>query len=205
MRTAPGQLLPRRRVAPALRQLLRRAAEEPADEPPVGPVRVEQLEVDDAGERDDGPQPERARRGREERELTARGVPEQEDSTEVEVMLAGERLDVGKGAPDVVEGAGPAAAWIAQAPVLDVPRRDPVRGEVDAQMAGMGEVVDRLPVPAVHDDGDRMRACARGGSQVAELKRVGPVRNAYVGVGRRGVHQDVRARPHHASSPRSAG
>jgi hypothetical protein len=105
-------------------------------------------------------------------------MAEQRDAVEVEWRRARELLDVVDGAKDVVESAGPAAAGIAEAPVLDVPRRDPVRGEIEAQMAGVGEGVDRLPVPTVHHHDDRVRAGARRKPQVAELERIGPVRNA---------------------------
>jgi hypothetical protein len=201
----PGKLPARRRLVPAIRHLVGRAAEEPAGEAAVGARGVEEVEVDDPRQRDDPAETETRPRGCPQRQLAARRMAEQRDAVEVEWTRARELVDVVDGAKDIVESAGPAAAGIAEAPVLDVPRRDPVRGEIEAQMAGVGEVVDCLPVPTVHHDGDRMRAGARGKPQVAELERIGPVRDACVGVGRRRVVEDVRARPRHASSPRNAG
>ena len=70
----------------------------------------------------------------------------------------------------------------------------------------MREVVDRLPVPAMDDDRDRMRALARRQAEVAELERLGAVCDAEVGLPRRGVGEDVGAVPHrHRRMSRSGG
>ena len=45
-------------------------------------------------------------------------------------------------------------------------------GEVDAEVAGVREVVDRLPVAAVHDDDERVGPVAGREAQVAELERL---------------------------------
>ena len=73
---------------------------------------------------------------------------------------------------DVLERAGPAAAGVADAAVLDVERRDARVAKGDAQVRDVREVVRRLPRAAVHDDREPV-AAARGGGRRTEA-RSGP-------------------------------
>ena len=65
------------------------------------------------------------------------------------------------GAPgDVLERPGPAAAVVADAAILQRPRRDAGAGEGVGQLAAVGDVVLRQPAAAVKEDHHRMRAVA---------------------------------------------
>jgi hypothetical protein len=124
-------------------------------------------------------------------------VAEERDAVEVERIphreLRGER----QRAADVLDGRRPAAADVADAPVLDVPRRDPARGEVDAEVSRVDQVPVRLPVAAVDDDEEGERTAARGQAQVAELQRLRAVDEPRVRRRRRRVGEDVVAVPGH--------
>ena len=111
-------------------------------------------------------------RGSPERELPSGRVPHGDDAREIErrVELL-ERVDCRR---DVEERLRPPASR-PDAPVLEVPRGEAVGGEVDADPLHQRAVVLRAPVPAVHDDGNRMRPGARGEEELHELARVGAV------------------------------
>src|SRR5262249_27669848 len=69
---------------------------------------------------------------------------------------------------DIVERVGPAPAS-SDAAVLEVPRRHPVRREVDADVGHERAVVARAPVAAVEDDCDGVRPDARGDEKLPDL------------------------------------
>ena len=95
-------------------------------------------------------------RGRPEREVAARAVPDRADPPEVERRVEiGEEVDAGR---DVQEGLGPAAA-VPDAPVLEVPDREAILGEVRAKLGHQRQVVPRSPVPTVDEYGDGERPC----------------------------------------------
>ena len=91
-------------------------------------------------------------------------------------MPGGERAEVVHGAAHVEVRAGPAAARVADAPVLDVPGRDAVGGE---RVSHRGEIpavgIRRLEAAAVDQRRDGMRAGAVRDPELAELQRVGAV------------------------------
>ncbi len=97
---------------------------------------------------------------------------------QIERVLRPQHREVRERETDVIERTRPTTARVADAPVLHVPRRDPVRGEIHAEVTGMGQVVDRLPVAAVDHHHDRMRTGARRQPQVTELQRLRPVHDA---------------------------
>ena len=107
----------------------RGAAEQARDQAVVVAPVVRRLEVDHARERDDAADRELGPRSGPERQVTAGGVPRERDAVEVERVARGELGQGRERRLDVVEGAGPAAAGVAEAPVLDVPRREAVRSE----------------------------------------------------------------------------
>ena len=90
---------------------------------------------------------------------------------------------------DVLDRRRPAAADVADAPVLDIPGRDPPRGEIDAEVPGVDQVPDCLPVAAVDDDEEREHPVARRQPQVPELQRLRAVDEPRVRRGRRRVGQ----------------
>lgn len=118
------------------------------------------MQVDDSRGRDDGAQAEGASLSGEQGKVSARGVAEGCEAIEVERIAPSELADERERGCDVVDRAGIATARVADPPILDVPGRDPVTGEVDAEMTSVGEVVDRLPVAPMHDDDERVRAHA---------------------------------------------
>ena len=89
-------------------------------------------------------------------------------------MLGAEPGHVLERAADVLQRGRPASPRIADAPVLDVPGGDPMCGEVDAQVAGVDQVVNRLPVATVEHRHDRVRPELSGNAQVGELGGSGP-------------------------------
>ena len=141
-------------------------------------------EVEHAGLRDDGANRDarigargalRQRRspGRPERELSSGRVANSADVREVEWRVQlGECVDPGR---DVEQRLRPPAAR-ADAAVLEVPRGDAVRREVDADPLHQRPVVLGAPVPAVDDDADGKRPGARREEELPELARVGAVR-----------------------------
>ena len=179
-----------RGVRPAVRMHGRGAAEQARDQTVVVAPAVRRLEVDHAGERDDAVdregRPAQRPRARGDRRRSARQARRGQGRAG-SAWRAGART---RARLDVVEGARPAAAGVAEAPVLDVPRRDAVGGEVDAQVPGMGQVVDRLPVAAVEHDDERERPAACRQAQVTELEWLVAVDDTRVGVGRRRLGQD---------------
>jgi len=122
-------------------------------------------------------------------------VTEQRDTFEIERVAQRKLGRERERAADVLGRRGPAAADVADATVLDVPRRDPARGEIDAEVAGVGEVRIRLPVAAVDDDEERERRVVRRQPQIAELQRLRAVDEPRVRGRRRRVGEDVVAVP----------
>jgi len=66
-------------------------------------------------------------------------------------------------------------------------------------MAGVDQVVRRLPGTAVHDDRERQQPVEGGQAQVAELLRLGAIGESRVGSGRRWVEEDVGAVSRHGA------
>ena len=106
------------------------------------------------------------------------------DARRLDLVDLREPID-GRG--DVLQRAGPAAALLSDAPVLDVPRGDPARGEVDAR-AGSSSVRSqpRPPEAAVEEDDARPRpSLARRQVEIRDL--VGVVAVCDARRGRRGL------------------
>ena len=91
-----------------------------------------------------------------------------------EIERSVERLEEVDGRRDVEERLGPASA-ATDAAVLDVPGRQPVRAQVEAERIHQRAVVARAPVPAVDDDDDRVRPTPVRQEQLPELARMGAV------------------------------
>src|SRR5581483_2614309 len=79
------------------------------------------------------------------------------------------------------ERAGPAAAGLVRAPVLDVPRREALARQRGRQVVHVAEVGVLNPAAAVEDRDDRERSLALGHAQLDELARVGAIRDLRVG------------------------
>src|SRR6185312_9704554 len=80
----------------------------------------------------------------------------------------GEEVDTGR---DVQKGRRPSASR-PDPSVLEIPRGEPVPGEVEAEIGRERAVVLRLPVAAVNDDDHRERSGARREEELPELTRV---------------------------------
>ena len=129
--------------------------------------------------------------------MPAGRVAHHHDPIEVERVLHRERAHSVHRLHHVDERAGPLASGIAEAAVLDVPARDPVSRKVGAQMAGVRQVVDRLPIATMDIDDQRKPALTSREPQVAELERLDAVGDARVRrLGRR-LPEDLDARPRH--------
>jgi hypothetical protein len=123
---------------------------------------------------------ERVARRSPERKLPTGRVPDRNHASEVE-----RRVDIRQevdSCDDVEEGRRPPAAR-SHAPVFEVPRGQPVRGEVVADAGHQRAVVLRASVAAVHHDTHPMWTRPRGHEQLSELARVRAV----------GVHRAVHA------------
>ena len=82
------------------------------------------------------------------------------------VVGEGQLVAVREGSFEVFGGGGPLAARDAEAAVLEVPAGDPGGAERFAEVAGVDQVVHRLPVAAVQHEHEREQPVAgreRGG------------------------------------------
>jgi hypothetical protein len=70
--------------------------------------------------------------------------------------------------------------------------------EIDAEVAGVDQVVNRLPVATVEHRYDRVRPATGRHAQVGELERLRPVDESCVGVWRGRLVEDLAARSRHA-------
>ena len=177
----------------AVRLVLRGAAEELRDGVAADAARRPRPKVGDAGERDDATEaqgigdvkrraPRQARPGREpERELAAGRVAEGDDAAEVERMLLRGLAQVVGPAGHVLERARPAAPGVAEAAVLEAPRRVALGGERRGEAAHVVEAPRRLPAAAVDDDHDRVRAGTLRQPQLGHLLRRRAVGDRVVG------------------------
>jgi hypothetical protein len=90
------------------------------------------------------------------------------------VVGEGQLFEMRERSFEVFCGRGPLAARHAEAAVLDVPAGDPGVAERFAEVAGVDQVVGRLPVAAVQDERERERALAWRDAEIAELERLRP-------------------------------
>ena len=190
------------------------AAEEPLDGAAAELVAPRLLEIADAGlgDRRDGQDPRRRTghptgnatpAGEPEREVPARRVAAGCDPRLVDVGDVGEPVD---GRRDVVERPGPATSLLPDAPVLDVPRRDPVRREVDRQGRHQRAVPARPPEAAVQKDDARPWAALPGRKvEVGNLVGVLAVGDAGSGRNRAPTHGGVVRRGARGGAPARRG
>ena len=122
-------------------------------------------------------------------------MPDENGGGSLDGQLVEEREREGQ----ILSRRGPAAVRDADAAVLEVPGRDPGVAERLAEVAGVDQVVGRLPVAAMEHERERERPFAGRNAQVAELERLGSVCNAHVRRGRRRVGEDLRAVSHQAT------
>src|SRR5690348_11103827 len=90
----------------------------------------------------------------------------------------GEAPTPSRGVGRVFERSGPAAAVVADPPVLERPCREAALGERRGEGADVGDVVLGAPAAAVDHDRDRERTFALRHLQLAELERIGAVGDA---------------------------
>src|SRR5579862_1303463 len=93
---------------------------------------------------------------------------------------------------DVVQGAGPTTAGLADAAVFEIPGGESGGSEGGAEMAGVAEIVGGAPVTAVQENDGGVRTFVFGDAEVAELIGVGAVGDAGVGRGRREFQDGLR-------------
>ena len=105
--------------------------------------------------------------------MSSRRVSDGHDTRQIE-----RRLEVGKevdSRSDVQEGRRPSAPR-PDASVLDIPRGEPVRGKIEAEIGHERAVVLGFPVAAVNDDDHSEGSGARREEELSKLARVGAVR-----------------------------
>src|SRR5262249_1717685 len=125
--------------------------------------------------------PDPAPAGDPQRELAAGRVAQGDGAAQFEPVLWCERSQMIGSGTDVEKGARPAAARVAQAPVLHVPRRQALDGEGLAHRDHEAEIVLREPEATVHNDHHRARRGARWSAQLAVLLWVAAVGDALEG------------------------
>src|SRR5207248_1140904 len=106
---------------------------------------------------------------RPQRQLPAGGVSEEDHAVAIELVPLYQLLRELDAARDVVARARPVAADVPDAAVLDVPRGDAGLRERHAQVAGVHEVVGRLPGTSVDHDRERPRPVAARHAEISEL------------------------------------
>src|SRR5688572_29570160 len=102
------------------------------------------------------------------------------DAIQIELLLRRDGLQEIRRGADVMERARPAAAGIAEPPVLDVPRGDAGTGQrvrerahvIDRGGARIHRAELRHPAAAVDDDRDWMRAFRVRNTKLAKLERI---------------------------------
>ena len=87
--------------------------------------------------------------------MAAGRVADEDDALRVERVALDELIHERHCGGHVHAGAGPLAVDVAAASVLDVPGGDPGLPKGHAEMAGVDQVVRRLPGAAVNDDRER--------------------------------------------------
>jgi hypothetical protein len=117
-------------------------------------------------------------------------VAHRHHAAQVQRELARQRAQVVGAARDVLEGARPAAADVADAAELQRPGREPGLGQRRAHRRQVPQVVLRLPAAAVDDQRHRMGTGSFRKPQLAEGQRVGSVGDA-VERRRRGGRRDL--------------
>jgi len=132
--------------------------------------------------------------------VSAGGVADSDDAAEVELALRGNLTQMIGPGRNVLEGAGPTAAVVAEAPIFEIPGGEPVGGEIGGdrtyEIQSDGPVVEFSefgdPAAAMNNDDDGMRPSAGRNAQFAELQRASAVSNA-VGGGDEKLQEVVRA------------
>src|SRR2546423_8427139 len=82
---------------------------------------------------------------------------------------------------DIFEGSRPAAAWITNSTIFNVPGCEPGFGQGCAQMTSVGQIIFGTPVAAVNKKHHWMRALPCWNSQINKLIRIWAVRNPQIG------------------------
>src|SRR5947209_5136087 len=96
--------------------------------------------------------------GKPEREMAAGGMAIDDDSAEIEAVLACQAAYKVGGRGHVLKRSGPAATRVSDASILDVPRRESNLRQSMAQMTSVEQMVFRSPEPSVNVDDHRMRS-----------------------------------------------
>ena len=189
-RTPSGSISAGEHGEVAVRLLAGRAAHERGDRAPAHALARRAREIRHARERDGRRERQRRRveeriglpdplpRREPEREVPARRVADGRDAREVQRMRAREDAHVVGRRGDVPERARPSASGLADAAVLDVPRRETRRRDRRRKRVHEVETVPGTPEAAVYDDRDGMRPGAGGQPQLPELRLLGSVGNS---------------------------
>src|ERR1700675_1325583 len=104
-----------------------------------------------------------------------------DNSIQVQTIARRQLLEMFGAVKHVIHGARPAAARIADSPILQVPGRRSSACERGTGMSGVTKTVGISPKSAVNEDDHRMWSRTFGHSKIAELHRILPVRNPSVG------------------------
>ena len=106
---------------------------------------------------------------------------------QVEPVLRSKDTQVVGSARDVDEGAGPAASFVTDAPVLEAPHREPAVRNRPFELGHVSDVVLRKPAAAMDEHHDGERAGSLRQPKVAKLLGAGTVGD--LGICRRSGHR----------------
>src|SRR6202022_1381825 len=95
-------------------------------------------------------------------QLTAGGMSGGDHALQIQVVAHCKSLDVFGAVQHVIHGAGPAAAGIADSPILEAPSRGSGTCQCCASVSGVVEAVGISPESAVNEDDNGMRARSAG-------------------------------------------
>ena len=121
---------------------------------------------------------------------------------EIERVIPGHRSKVVGSPGDVLEGARPPSAGVAQAAVLEAPGRQPLGGERRTEAPDVIEAPGRLPAAPVDHHDDRVGARALGEAQLRHLLGCVAVGHGLVG---RGLGQGEQIAGGHGCLGRTRG
>ena len=122
--------------------------------------------------------------------MTAGGVAEGDGARKIQVMCFGDDAKVAGTGSDVLTGAGPAAAWVADGAKFQIPGGDSSGAQRFAKMAHVGQIELIAPKASVEDESDPVAAARVGDAEFTELARFGAVKKLGVSL-RCGACEDI--------------
>src|SRR5579863_9074997 len=111
--------------------------------------------------------------------MAAGRMSHRDHAIRVQFMLIRDLRKMRSAGADVIEGSGPSAARVAETPILQAPGGDALACERLAHVSEMRQVIFGSPIATVDHDCRGMRSVASRRAQLAELKLVRAVGDAF--------------------------